>query len=723
MIQHPRTVWLSFAVFVGLALTGLGWLTWETVDIDHAQARVRRQVERDERIRLALWRIDALLMPLLVEEASRPAYFYDATYTISASMSSSVPSSVTADKTSGSARQRVLSPLLATPSEFTQLYFEWSADGECSSPQVPSATELKWAFQQGVTRTQVEAAAAKVERLRALTRFEPLWDQLPEVTSELPAALAAIESDLGLANVNRVNGVPQVVESFAQQRTARGTAPYYNGQGVGQGIQSPSGSGPSSNSGPGNAYANSAGNSQSISPSNQAGNSVGNSLANPPSNDAPFSNSPFNKAPIGNALNPANSSLPPPPTPPSPAQQVALPQGDAARLDQRLQQDNDLSSRANVFQALASKSANRDSGIGASAPRLASTAIEGMSRPLWIGSELLLARRVERDERFYVQGCWLDWAKLRQRMRQEIVDVLPEVEFHAARVDEVANTLATLPIRIDVPDEPTSQRMSTSVRWALGLAWCGFGAAVIGAVVTIRGILALSERRAAFVAAVTHELRTPLTTFRMYAEMLAGGMVPAESRARYLETLRVEADRLAHLVDNVLQYARLERGRPRVTRETLAVRALVERISPRMASRAQEVGLPMEMTIEKGIDERLATLDVGACEQILFNLVDNACKYASAGERARLRVTFVAAANDLICRVEDNGPGLPGGQLSRLFEPFSKTVQEAAVSAPGVGLGLALCRRLAREMGGELRLDQSAASGATFVLTLKRALS
>ena len=83
-------------------------------------------------------------------------------------------------------------------------------------------------------------------------------------------------------------------------------------------------------------------------------------------------------------------------------------------------------------------------------------------------------------------------------------------------------------------------------------------------------MVALSERRGAFVSAVTHELRTPLTTFRMYAEMLAEGMVPSpEARQKYLETLRREADRLAHLVENVLQYARLERGRPGGRRENV----------------------------------------------------------------------------------------------------------------------------------------------------------
>ena len=114
---------------------------------------------------------------------------------------------------------------------------------------------------------------------------------------------------------------------------------------------------------------------------------------------------------------------------------------------------------------------------------------------------------------------------------------------------------------------PTSSRTTSTatisaIRISLIIAWCCLVLGCVASAVMLRSVMVLSERRAAFVSAVTHELRSPLTTFRMYAEMLAEGMVRDEQQRRtYLETLRVEADRLSHLVDNVLQYARLERGR------------------------------------------------------------------------------------------------------------------------------------------------------------------
>jgi signal transduction histidine kinase len=110
-----------------------------------------------------------------------------------------------------------------------------------------------------------------------------------------------------------------------------------------------------------------------------------------------------------------------------------------------------------------------------------------------------------------------------------------------------------------------------------------------------------------------------------------------------------------------------------------------------------------------------------ALEQILFNLVDNACKYAGAAAEKRIELTGQSEGNVVVLRVRDHGPGIPPAQAARLFRPFSKTAQEAANTAPGLGLGLALSRRLAQSMGGDVSLDTAAGVGATFVVTLPRA--
>jgi len=262
------------------------------------------------------------------------------------------------------------------------------------------------------------------------------------------------------------------------------------------------------------------------------------------------------------------------------------------------------------------------------------------------------------------------------------------------------------------------------VRVTLGLAWVAVICAALAVGLLLNGAVTLSERRAAFVSAVTHELRTPLTTFKMYSEMLAAGMVSdEEQRRRYLETLCAEANRLGHLVENVLAYARIERGSARSRVEPISVGALLERIVPRLQQRAEQAGTRILTTIGDGTLDAVAFVDASAVEQILFNLVDNACKYGTGARVGAAPIELegrISGARTVCLRVRDHGPGVSSEVASKLFQPFCKSADEAARSAPGVGLGLALSRRLIRSMGGELEWNSEVREGACFDLTLPR---
>ena len=171
--------------------------------------------------------------------------------------------------------------------------------------------------------------------------------------------------------------------------------------------------------------------------------------------------------------------------------------------------------------------------------------------------------------------------------------------------------------------------MSPTLRWALQIGWGAVLLAVVAAAFLLQGVMTLSERRAAFVSSVTHELRTPLTTFRMYAEMLAKGMVPdANRRQEYFNTLQREAERLTLLVENVLAYARLERGRQPQAQDRVTLAALLDRVGPRLKQRAAQAGMQCELQLDENAAHQEFTTDQAVVEQILFNLVDNAAKYA-----------------------------------------------------------------------------------------------
>ena len=132
----------------------------------------------------------------------------------------------------------------------------------------------------------------------------------------------------------------------------------------------------------------------------------------------------------------------------------------------------------------------------------------------------------------------------------------------------------------------------------------------------------------------------------------------------------------------------------------------------------------MELLVEADDAARSMTVraNASALEQILFNLVDNACKYAASADDRRIHVRLRQGDGVAEIRVEDHGPGVRRPPR-RLFRSFSKSAREAAHSAPGIGLGLALSRRLARGMGGDLRLERGGPAAHCFLLTLPAANS
>jgi signal transduction histidine kinase len=338
--------------------------------------------------------------------------------------------------------------------------------------------------------------------------------------------------------------------------------------------------------------------------------------------------------------------------------------------------------------------------------------IENVSRPLWMGDQLLLARRVERDGKTFVQGSWLDWPRLKKELLAETADLLPKADLAPVQSDadaEPTRMLAGLPVQLVVSDTATALAQLSGVdaplQWALSFGWLALLLALLAVAGLLWGVLALSERRASFVSSVTHELRTPLTTFRMYAEMLARDMVPSpERRQEYLETLKTEAERLTHLVENVLSYARLERGRRPKRAERTTAKGLVERFEPRLAERAARAQMQLECKVDGAAADASLLTDVGVVEQILFNLVDNAAKYAGRATDRRICLHAERQGDFIHLSVSDFGPGFASPKQAARSAPFSKSAQEAAESAPGVGLGLALCRRLARELGGRLEI-------------------
>ena len=360
--------------------------------------------------------------------------------------------------------------------------------------------------------------------------------------------------------------------------------------------------------------------------------------------------------------------------------------------------------------------------IVAEPPGLAATPLAALSA-VWAGDALLLARRVQpATEATAVEGAVLDWPRLRADLVATITDLLPGATLEPA--NETAPTtdqrlLAAIPARlVPGPMPPLMVNGWSPLRGTLAAAWGAMAVAAAAVGTLLASVLALSERRAAFVSSVTHELRTPLTTFRLYSGLLEEGMVPSQEVPTYHATLRREADRLTHLVENVLAYARLERGRHAARLAPLPVADLLEQATARPAERATQAGFAWRLHADAATRRLAVTTDPAAVEQVLFNLVDNACKYARGAGPAVIELAAAACGRSLAIAVGDHGPGVTAREAARLFEPFRKSAHDAAEGAAGVGLGLALSRRLARQMGGELAYEPPTDGGGRFVLTL-----
>jgi signal transduction histidine kinase len=393
-----------------------------------------------------------------------------------------------------------------------------------------------------------------------------------------------------------------------------------------------------------------------------------------------------------------------------------------------------VSKYSNVNAAPPEKSSSKASKIAKALPDAGAIEEfhEGPLTPLWTHGALVLVRRIRVGGVVYVQGCWLDWPRIKKQLLASIGDLLPTADLLASEArptNDIAadeRRLASLPVHLVPGAIPAGDAAGTAdpevaVKLVLAVAWCGVLIAGAAVAILLLGTVALSERRAAFVSSVTHELRTPLTTFRMYSEMLAENMVPDEAkRTSYLETLNREAVRLSHLVENVLAYSRIERGRETGRIEDVDADALIGRSKDRLSDRATQANMQIEAAPSPSPALRVRA-DAAAVEQILFNLVDNACKYAQASTDRRIHLDIAPNGRMIAIRVRDHGPGIPRGEKRHLFSPFSKSAQRAANSAPGVGLGLALSRRLARAMGGDLVLEPGNGMGASFRLDLPRA--
>jgi len=220
-------------------------------------------------------------------------------------------------------------------------------------------------------------------------------------------------------------------------------------------------------------------------------------------------------------------------------------------------------------------------------------------------------------------------------------------------------------------------------------------------------------QKTSFVSSVSHELKTPLTSIRLYSELLRDGRVSEpRKQSQYLNVIVAESERLTRLVNNVLDFSRMEQGRRRYAIESADLACVLRGVAEAQHDRLRSAGLTLTLA---GCDTPVVLpVDRDAIEQVLVNLLDNAAKYAADG--VEVTVTLHAVPEGAEITVEDRGPGIAPAHRKRLLESFYRADCELTSRSSGCGLGLSIARRLMRGMGGDLLFAPREGGGCRFTI-------
>jgi len=233
--------------------------------------------------------------------------------------------------------------------------------------------------------------------------------------------------------------------------------------------------------------------------------------------------------------------------------------------------------------------------------------------------------------------------------------------------------------------------------------------------------LTLARQKTDFVSNVSHELKTPLTSIRMFSELLAEGRVSEpQKRQTYLNIITAETSRLTRLINNVLDFSRMERGEKKYQMQRCdavgLVRETVETYRPHLESN----GFQIECSWPEV--EFPVNADRDAIAQVIVNLLSNAEKYCDGRKKIAEQIErFEEPVPYIEIRVLDRGSGVPRGSEEKIFEQFYRAHDSLSSGIQGSGLGLTLARQIARAHGGDVVYRPREGGGSCFILRLPAA--
>jgi signal transduction histidine kinase len=345
------------------------------------------------------------------------------------------------------------------------------------------------------------------------------------------------------------------------------------------------------------------------------------------------------------------------------------------------------------------------------------------------GGQIFMLRHVQIEDKHFVQGFQLNEKELigeveesarrfmRQGMNYELARQVNGTSAYTAILDFGFGDLILNLIEID--PSRIARKINGMRTWYFSIITVVLLAVTLALTSlwhNARAQLRLARKKDDFISAVSHELRTPLTSIRMYSEMLEKNWVRSKDKvAEYYKNMRQESERLSRLIENVLDFSRIQRGKKSYDFSLGDVNKYVRDVVEMMRPYAAQNGF----TIQTQLGEIQPTaFDGDAVTQIVVNLLDNAVKYARDAEDKTVIVRTRGDREFITIEVEDHGPGVPHRQRKKIFEEFYRIGAEATRETTGTGLGLALVKRFAQAHNGFVEIISARPKGAIFRVAL-----
>ena len=267
----------------------------------------------------------------------------------------------------------------------------------------------------------------------------------------------------------------------------------------------------------------------------------------------------------------------------------------------------------------------------------------------------------------------------------------------------------------DIADEGAIRRKKVVDSVLIGGAVTVILAGLAALAWAIRRERRLNELKSEFISNVSHELKTPLSIISIFGEMLAEGKTKSPEQAHeYAEIIWRESVRLGRLIDNVLDFAKIESGRGAYEFAETDLADVVGRAVELSGRRVQ--GASMQLSEDVDVDLPPVELDANAFTLAVLNLIDNAIKYAADGKK--IEVSLKRDGDHAVLGVRDWGPGIDPEEHERIFERFYRAKDVRLKPIRGSGIGLALVQHIARAHGGEASVSSEPGSGSTFRISL-----